>query len=83
MERSRDRRRLPAKMEETDHDISMNVDVEEMEIVRPSTYVNRYVSPVAPCGQRKEELVETSSHAVPMVNVNRVVSETRICHVNV
>lgn len=70
-------------MEEMDHDISLDVDVEEMEIVRPSPFVNLYGLLVAPCGQRDEESVETSSHAVPLANVNQMERQTRICHVNV
>ena len=56
-------------MEEMDHESSVNVDVEEL-----TTSVNVYGSPVAARGQRNEELVASTSYAVPLVNVNRVVS---------
>lgn len=36
------------------------------------TIVNLYGLFVAPCGQRDEESVETSSHAVPLANVNQM-----------
>ena len=62
-----------ANMEEMDHEISVDVEVEE----RPSTSVNIYGSPVAPRGRRNEESVETTSHAAPLANVNRVVSSLR------
>ena len=39
-----------ARMEEMDHDISVDVDVEEMEIIRLLTAVNTYGSPIAPPG---------------------------------
>ena len=45
-------------------------------------YINIYRLPVAPCGKKSEEWVATS-HAVPLANVNRVVSQTRIYHMNV
>ena len=36
-----------ARMEDMDHDISVDVDVEEMEIIRLLTAVNTYGSPIA------------------------------------
>ena len=57
-------------MEEMDHEISVDVELEE----RPSTSVNIYGSPVAPRGRRNEEPVEATFQAVPLANVNRVVS---------
>ena len=58
-----------AKMEEMDHETSKNVDVEE-----PTTSVNVYGSPMAAHGQRNEESAASTSYAVPLANVNRVVS---------
>ena len=69
---------MPAKMEEVNHDISVDVEVEEMETVS----VNIYGSPVAPRGQRNKDSLETASHAVPLANANRVVSQRHICLVN-
>ena len=58
-----------AKMEEMDHETSVNVDVEE-----PTTSVNVYGSPVAAHGRRNEESAASTSYAVHLANVNRVVS---------
>ena len=60
-----------------DTEISINVDGEEIKPARPSTSVNVYGSPVARRGQRnRDESIETTSVAVavPLANVNRVVS---------
>ena len=57
-------------MKEMDHEISVDVEVEE----RPSTSVNIYGLPVAPCGRRNEQSVGATSEAVPLKNMNRVVS---------
>ena len=56
-------------MEEMDRETSVNVDVEE-----PTTSVNVYSSPVAFHGQRNEESATSTSYAVPLANMNRVVS---------
>ena len=56
-------------MEEMDHETSVNVDVEE-----PTTSVNVYGSPVAAHGRRNDESAASISYAVPLANVNRVVS---------
>ena len=56
-------------MEEMDHETSVNVDVEE-----PTTSINVYGSPVAAHGRRNEESAASTSYAVPLANVNRVVS---------
>ena len=48
-------------MKEMDHEISVDVEVEE----RPSTTVNTYGSPVSPRGRRNEEPVEATSQVVP------------------
>lgn len=56
-----------------DNDVSMVVDVEEMEIVGPSTFINIiiiYSLPVASCGQKDEELGKMSCHAFPLANMN-------------
>ena len=66
-------------MKEMDHEISVNIEVEE----RPSTSLNIYGSPVAPRGRRNEEPVEATSQAVPLMNGNRVVSSVLLFHVNV
>ena len=66
-------------VKEMNHEISVDVEVEE----RPSTSVNIYGSPVAPRGRRNEEPVEATSQAVPLTNVNRVVSSVLLFHVNV
>lgn len=39
-----------ARMEDMDHDISLDVDVEETEIIRLLTAVNTYGSPIVPPG---------------------------------
>ena len=62
-----------------DREISVDVEVEE----RPSTSLNIYGSPVASLGRRNEEQVEATSQAVPLTNVNRVVSSVLLFHVNV
>ena len=59
------------KIEEMDHETSVNVDVEE-----PATSVNVYGSPIAAHGRQNEDLVASTSYAVPLANVNRVVSST-------
>ena len=64
-------------VKEMDHEISVNIEVEE----RPSTSLNIYGSPVAPRGRRNEEQVEATSQAVPLTNVNRVVSPVVLFHV--
>ena len=66
-------------MKEMDCEISVNIEVEE----RPSTSLNIYGSPVAPRGRRNEEQVEATSQAVPLTNVNRVVSSVLLFHANV
>lgn len=56
-----------------DNDVSMVVDVEEMEIVGPLAFINiiiTYSLQVAPCGQKDEELGKMSSHAFPLANMN-------------
>ena len=61
-------------MEEMDTEISIDVDGEEIEPARPSTSVNVYGSPVV--HRQRNESIETTSVAVavPLANVNRVVS---------
>ena len=56
-------------MEEMDPETSVNVNV-----VEPTTSVNVYGSPVAAYGRRNVESIASTSHAVPLANVNRVVS---------
>ena len=57
-----------AKMEEMDHETNVNVDVEE-----PTTSINVHGSPVAAHGRRNKESAASTSYAVPLANVNRVV----------
>ena len=66
-------------VKEMDREISVDVEVEE----RPSTSLNIYGSPVASLGRRNEEQVEATSQAVPLTNVNQVVSSVLLFHVNV
>ena len=58
-----------AKMEEMDHETNVNIDVEE-----PTTSVNVYGLPVAAHGRRNEESATSIDYAVPLANVNRMVS---------
>ena len=53
------------KMEEMDHETSVNIDAE-----RPSTPVNVYGLPVEPHCQRNEESVASTSHFVSLLLVN-------------